>query len=239
MKKIVLIPDSFKGTMSSAEICGIMEKAIKKFYPETDIIRIPVADGGEGSVDAFLTAVGGKKITVSADDPYFNKMDAFYGKLSDGKTGVIEMAACAGLPLVEDRRNPEKTTTFGVGALILRAIEDGCTKLIMGLGGSATNDGGCGAAAACGVKFIDKTGKEFIPTGGTLCDIEHIDSSGLHPSLKGIEIVTMCDIDNPLYGETGAAYVCSGSARKILKAAIRPFKKNCSISARKKKPRKP
>ena len=131
MKKIVLIPDSFKGTMSSAEICGIMENAIKKFYPHAEIAGIPVADGGEGSVDAFLTAVGGKKITVSADDPYFNKMDAFYGKLSDGKTGVIEMAACAGLPLVEDRRNPEKTTTFGVGALILRAIEDGCTKLIM------------------------------------------------------------------------------------------------------------
>lgn len=207
MKKIVLIPDSFKGTMSSAEICAIMEKAIKKFYPETDVISIPVADGGEGSVDAFLTAVGGKKISVPADDPYFNKMDAFYGKLSDGKTGVIEMAACAGLPLVEDRRNPEKTTTFGVGALILRAIEDGCTKLIMGLGGSATNDGGCGAAAACGVKFFDKTGKEFIPTGGTLCDIERIDSSALHPSLKDIEIVTMCDIDNPLYGETGAAYI--------------------------------
>ena len=207
MKKIVLIPDSFKGTMSSAEICGIMENAIKKFYPHAEIAGIPVADGGEGSVDAFLTAVGGKKITVSADDPYFKKMDAFYGKLSDGKTGVIEMASCAGLPLVEGRRDPEKTTTFGVGALMLAAIHDGCTKLIMGLGGSATNDGGCGAAAACGVQFFDTAGKEFIPTGGTLGDIARIDADGLNPALKGIEIVTMCDIDNPLYGENGAAYV--------------------------------
>ena len=207
MKKIVLIPDSFKGTMSSAEICGIMENAIKKFYPHAEIAGIPVADGGEGSVDAFLTAVGGKKITVSADDPYFKKMDAFYGKLSDGKTGVIEMASCAGLPLVEGRRDPEKTTTFGVGALMLAAIRDGCTKLIMGLGGSATNDGGCGAAAACGVQFFDTAGKEFIPTGGTLGDIARIDADGLNPALKGIEIVTMCDIDNPLYGESGAAYV--------------------------------
>ena len=207
MKKIVLIPDSFKGTMSSAEICGIMENAIKKFYPHAEIAGIPVADGGEGSVDAFLTAVGGKKITVSADDPYFKKMDAFYGKLSDGKTGVIEMASCAGLPLVEGRRDPEKTTTFGVGDLMLAAIRDGCTKLIMGLGGSATNDGGCGAAAACGVQFFDTAGKEFIPTGGTLGDIARIDADGLNPALKGIEIVTMCDIDNPLYGENGAAYV--------------------------------
>lgn len=207
MKKIILIPDSFKGTMSSSEICSIMKKSIAKFRPGTPVISIPVADGGEGSVDAFLTACGGTKKTVTVKGPYFKDIPSFYGILTDKKTAVIEMAACAGLPLIENNLNPEKTTTFGVGQLILDAVQSGCTKIILGLGGSSTNDGGCGTAAALGIKFFNSKNEEFIPTGGTLSDICTIDVSGKNKILEQCTIVTMCDIDNPLYGETGAAYI--------------------------------
>ena len=207
MKKAVFIPDSFKGTMSSEQICGIMERSVKKYYPDAETISIPVADGGEGSVDAFLTAVGGEKIFTTVKGPYFEDMEAFYGLIDNGSTAVIEMAACAGLPLVDGRRDPSKTTTYGVGQLMLDAVNRGCKKIIMCLGGSCTNDAGCGAAAAAGVKFLDANGREFIPAGGTLKDVNSIDLSNLNDGLKGAEIVTMCDIDNPLYGETGAAYI--------------------------------
>ena len=206
MKKVVLIPDSFKGTMSSAEICFIMEKAIRTYYPEAQIISIPVADGGEGSVDCFLSAVGGKKIDVTVKGPYFEDMTSFYGVLPDG-TAIIEMAACAGLPLVEDKKSATKTTTYGVGQLIAHAAESGCKRIIVGLGGSATNDGGTGAAAALGVRFLNTSGKVFIPTGLTLSDIAHVDISGLFPVLNGVDLITMCDIDNPLCGQNGAACV--------------------------------
>jgi glycerate kinase len=134
-------------------------------------------------------------------------MKSFYGLVDGGATAVIEMAACAGLPLVENRRDPRRTTTFGVGETMLAAAKSGAKKLVVGLGGSATNDGGCGAAAACGVKFFDSDGRSFVPAGGTLCKIAHIDVSGRDKALDGLEIVTMCDIDNPMYGTTGAAYI--------------------------------
>jgi len=207
LQKIILIPDSFKGTMSSAEICGIMSRSIKKTYPEARVISIPLADGGEGSVDAFLSAAGGIKQYVTVKDLFFKDMDAFYGIIDHGQTAVIEMAACAGLPLAKDRKDVKNTTTYGVGQLIAAAIQNGCRKIIMGLGGSATNDAGAGAAAALGAKFTDKNGKEFIPAGGTLADVAHIDISGMHPALRSVEIVSMCDIDNPFYGKTGAAYI--------------------------------
>ncbi|WMJ22823.1 glycerate kinase [Paludicola sp. MB14-C6] len=207
MKKIVLIPDSFKGTMSSGEICDIMEKSIKKTYPSAQIISIPVADGGEGSVDAFLCAVGGEKKKVIVKGPYFEDVEAFYGVIDNGETAIIEMAACAGLPLVGDNKNPKATTTYGVGQLILSALEQGCKKIIMGLGGSATNDAGTGAAAALGIKFTDSNNKEFIPVGGTLKNIAHIDMTELDNRLKSVQFITMCDIDNPLFGESGAAFI--------------------------------
>ena len=205
MKKAVLIPDSFKGTLSSMEICAIMEKAIHSHFPGCELLSIPVADGGEGSVDAFLTALGGEKIYTQVSGPYLEDMRAFYGLI--GKTAVIEMAACAGLPLVGEKKDPSRTSTYGVGQLMLHALENGAEKIIMGLGGSATNDGGCGAAAALGLRFLNGAGESFIPTGGTLKDIEAIDMSGLNPLVKQAEIITMCDIDNPMYGENGAAYI--------------------------------
>lgn len=207
MKKAVIIPDSFKGTVPSERICEIVSEKIRMFFPDCETVSIPVADGGEGSVDCFLNAVGGRKKNVEVTGPFYDKVSAFYGILNDDKTAVIEMAACAGLPLAEGRLDPEKATTFGVGELILDAAQEGCKKIIMCLGGSCTNDLGCGMAAAAGIKFYDKTGKSFIPSGGTLCDIAGVDFSEKSEKLSGIEFVTMCDIDNPLYGETGAAYV--------------------------------
>lgn len=207
MNKVIFIPDSFKGTLSSAEICGIMEEAVGRRFPGCETVSVPVADGGEGSVDCFLSALGGEKVTLQATGPFGKMMDAYYGLIDGGQTAVVEMAACAGLPLVEDRKNPLKATTYGVGELILNAAKRGCKKIIVGLGGSATNDGGAGAAAAVGVRFYNETGELFVPAGGTLTDIARIDASGRHPALDGIEFITMCDIDNPFYGENGAAYI--------------------------------
>ncbi|MCM1322293.1 MAG: glycerate kinase [Bacteroides sp.] len=207
MKKFLLIPDSFKGTMSSKEICSIMTKVIQSYFSDAEIVSIPVADGGEGSVDAFLCACGGKKKTITVKGPLFYDIPSFYGIINDKKTAILEIAACAGLPLVSGTPNPEKTTTYGLGQLIIDAVHSGCNKIIIGLGGSATNDGGCGAAAALGVTFLDKNGTEFIPTGKTLSCIDHIDVSHILPEIKQTEIITICDIDNPLYGKKGAAYL--------------------------------
>lgn len=225
MKKIVLIPDSFKGTLSSTQICEIISDEITQQFPNCEIVSIPVADGGEGGVDCFLSALGGEKITTIASGPHLEQMKSSFGylckssmttnnsiangnpKADEGSTAVIEMASCAGLPLVENHKDPLGTTTYGVGELLFEAANHGATKIILGLGGSCTTDGGCGAAAACGVKFYDKAGNNFIPTGGTLSQIEHIDISGLDPAIKAVDIVAMCDIENPMYGPEGAAYI--------------------------------
>ncbi|HOQ06664.1 MAG TPA: glycerate kinase [Clostridiales bacterium] len=206
MRRIILVPDSFKGTMSSAEVCDIMSRAVRLRFPGAEAVSIPVADGGEGSVDAFLSAVGGRKVYVRVKGPYFEDLESFYGILPDN-TAVVEMAAASGLPLVEGNKHPGKTTTYGAGQLIVHAARSGCKKIIVGLGGSATNDGGCGAAAAAGVVFRDASGKEFIPVGETLNSISSIDMSGIDRSVAEAEIITMCDIDNPLYGPDGAAFV--------------------------------
>lgn len=205
MKKILLAPDSFKGTMTSMEVCRWMAAAAHEICPEAEIVSIPVADGGEGSVDAFLTAAGGERICAECTDPNGCRVAATYGLLPD-QTAIVEMAAAAGLPLANPQ-NPEETTTFGVGEMLLHAVESGAEKILMCLGGSATNDGGCGVAAACGVRFLNEEGIPFVPVGGTLKRIAHIDMSGLDERLKKIPIITMCDIDNPLCGPMGAASV--------------------------------
>lgn len=207
MKKIVLIPDSFKGTLSSKQICEIVSAEITQQFPNCEIVSIPVADGGEGSVDCFLSALDGEKITAMVSGPHLEKMESYFGYLPESSTAVIEMASCAGLPLVENQKDPLGTTTYGVGELLLEAASHGVTKIILGLGGSCTTDGGCGAAAACGIKFYDEAGNSFIPTGETLSQIEHIDTSSLDPAIKTVDIVAMCDIENPMYGPEGAAYI--------------------------------
>ena len=207
MEKILLVPDSFKGTLSSRQVCQVMAGQLRRFFPQAQVKSIPVADGGEGSVEAFLAAAGGERRTRTVTGPFGEPVEAFYGILGDGRTAVIEMAACAGLPLAEGRLNPERATTYGVGELLLAAKEAGCTKAILGLGGSCTNDGGAGAAAALGGKFTRADGAAFVPTGGTLGEIAALDVSPVAQALQGMELTAMCDIDNPLYGEAGAAAV--------------------------------
>lgn len=207
MKKVILIPDSFKGTMSSSEICSIMRDVILKHYPNCEVISIPVADGGEGSVDAFLEALGGERIKLRVNGPYpGEEVDSYYGMLP-GNIAVIEMAAAAALPMVEGRKDPSRTTTFGVGQLMLDALDKGAKKIILGLGGSCTNDGAAGLAAACGVSFYNFKGEKFIPLGGTLCEVEKVDTGTMDPRFKKVPIITMCDIDNPFYGPEGAAAI--------------------------------
>lgn len=207
MEKILLVPDSFKGTLSSRQVCQVMAGQLRRFFPQAQVKSIPVADGGEGSVEAFLAAAGGERRTRTVTGPFGEPVEAFYGILGDGRTAVIEMAACAGLPLAEGRLNPERATTYGVGELLLAAKEAGCTKAILGLGGSCTNDGGAGAAAALGAKFTRADGAAFVPTGGTLGEIAALDVFPVAQALQGMELTAMCDIDNPLYGEAGAAAV--------------------------------
>ena len=207
MRKYVVIPDSFKGCLSSGEICGIIAREIRRRDPEARVCALPVADGGEGTVDAFLGALGGEKVAVPCRDPYGRPLTAHYGLFPDGKTAVIEMAAAAGLPLVGEDRRVADATTYGVGQLIAHALKRGAERILLGLGGSATNDGGCGAAAALGVEFLDAEGKAFVPVGGTLRRIAHIRVDGLLPALRQAEVIAMCDIDNPLCGESGAAAV--------------------------------
>lgn len=208
MKKVIIIPDSFKGTLSAKQICRILKEKVHQQFPACEVVTVPVADGGEGSVDCFLEALGGRKETVQVHGPYMELMEAEYGILSDG-TAVVEMASCAGLPLVEDRKNPKKTTTYGVGELILAAAKAGSKRIITGLGGSCTNDGGCGMAAALGIRFYDVQDREFVPTGGTLKEIRRIDMSRREKLLDQIELLAMCDITNPLTGPEGAAHVFS------------------------------
>lgn len=207
MEKILLVPDSFKGTLSSRQVCQVMAGQLRRFFPQAQVKSIPVADGGEGSVEAFLAAAGGERRMLTVTGPFGEPVKAFYGILGDGRTAVIEMAACAGLPLAEGRLNPERATTYGVGELLLAAKEAGCTKAILGLGGSCTNDGGVGAAAALGAKFTRADGAAFVPSGGTLGEIAALDVSPVAQALQGMELTAMCDIDNPLYGEAGAAAV--------------------------------
>lgn len=207
MQNFILVPDSFKGTLSAIEVCNIMKSSIKNLYKDANIISVPVADGGEGTVDAFLYALGGEKKSVWVSDAFNEqKILAHYAMLKDD-IAVIEMAACAGLPLVKNRLEPDKTTTFGVGELIIDAINSGAKKIILGLGGSATNDGGCGMATALGVKFKDEQDQEFIPTGGTLSQIYKIDMNNIYSKIKDIEFISMCDVDNPLCGRLGASAV--------------------------------
>ena len=214
MEKILLVPDSFKGTLSSRQVCQVMAGQLHRFFPQAQVKSIPVADGGEGSVEAFLAAAGGERRMLTVTGPFGEPVEAFYGILGDGRTAVIEMAACAGLPLAEGRLNPERATTYGVGELLLAAKEAGCTKAILGLGGSCTNDGGAGAAAALGAKFTRADGAAFIPTGGTLGEIAALDVSPVAQALQGMELTAMCDIDNPLYGDAGAAAVFAPPKRR-------------------------
>lgn len=213
MNKFLVIPDSFKGTLSASEVCAGMEEGIIRAFRGRNaptIRKIPAADGGEGTVDAFLAAAGGRKVFCKTTDPLSRPIEGFYGIIpaDSGDTAVIEMAAAAGLTLLSaSERDPQRTTTFGVGTLILEAVKNGCKRILLGLGGSCTNDFGCGAAAALGVVFYDEGGRAFVPTGGTLSQIASYDDRAAKRLLSDVKLTLVCDVTSPVYGKEGAAYV--------------------------------
>lgn len=200
MIKIIVAPDSFKGTLSACKVAEIMCVAVCDVLPDAEVIAVPTSDGGEGTIEALCA----KKIQTVASNPFFEPINTFYGDFKG--CAVIESAACCGLPLSAGRENPSLTTTYGVGEFIKKALDDGYTDIIAALGGSSTNDAGCGMAAALGVRFTGDDG-EFIPTGGTLKAVRHIDISHLDLRIRNATVTAMCDIINPLYGKNGAAYI--------------------------------
>ena len=208
--KIVVAPDSFKGSVTALEAANAIEKGIRRVFPDAIIEKIPMADGGEGSVQSLVDAVGGHIRTQRVLAPLGNKVNAQFGILSDGETAVIEMASASGLTLVPpDKRNPMKTTTYGTGQLIRAALEAGCRRLIIGIGGSATNDGGAGMAEALGVQFLNANGEPIERGGGGLGKLASIDITGLNPAISETETVVACDVNNPLTGPEGASHVYS------------------------------
>lgn len=205
MRKCIVLSDSFKGSLSSEEIGRIVKEECERQFPACRVLALPVADGGEGTAECFEQAVGAKRVPVTVSGPFGERVKTFY--VQNGTIAVIETAKAAGLPLAEERLNPMAATTYGVGEMIRHAAEHGCKELVLGLGGSATNDAGCGMAAAMGVRFFDKNGRSFVPSGGTLSDIASIDLTAAQRLLSNCRVRAMCDIKNPLFGENGAAYV--------------------------------
>ena len=208
MRKIVLAIDSFKGCLTSAEAEAAAAEGIHAALPGCEVIRIPVADGGEGMLDVLITATHGRSINVRAHGPLMELRETRYGISGNGRTAFIEMAAINGLPLVSpEKRNPMKTTTYGTGELIRDALERGCRNFIIGLGGSATNDAGLGMLQALGFRFLDKKGNALGYGGQIMAEVNSIDISTVHPQLKGCTFTAACDVRNPFYGTDGAAYV--------------------------------
>jgi glycerate kinase len=206
--KIVIAPDSFKGSLSAFEVAKSIQRGIKNVDETIETIIVPLADGGEGTVQSLIDASGGKIVEITVHDPLFREIRSFYGIMGDGKTAVIEMAAASGLPLLKlNERNPLKATSYGTGELIKDALDKGCRSFIIGLGGSATNDGGCGMAQALGVRFFDHKGNEVGMGGGELSNIDSIDLSGLDSRIKDAQFLAACDVDNPLCGVNGASEV--------------------------------
>lgn len=206
--KILVAPNSFKGSLNSVEVANCIEKGIKKVFKKIDVIKVPFADGGDGTVESIIASIPqGKIVRCKTTGPLGEKIDSFFGVIPE-KTAVIEMAATAGLRLVpENKRNPLKTTTYGVGELIIKAIEYGCKKIIIGIGGSATNDGGAGMAQALGVKLLDKNGREIGFGAAELKKLRKIDISKIDRRIENVKIIVASDVTNPLCGKNGASYV--------------------------------
>lgn len=206
--KFILAPDSFKESMTAKEACISMEKGIRKVFKDATCIHVPMADGGEGTVDALIESTNGNLHEVEVTAPLGNKVKAKFGILGDGKTAVIEIAEASGIHLVKlEDRNPLLTTTFGTGELIKHALDMNVERIIIGLGGSATNDGGVGMLQALGASFKGSNGKEIALGGGALKDLCTIDLSGFDKRVYDVKIEVACDVKNPLTGEKGASFV--------------------------------
>lgn len=208
LRKIVVAADSFKGSLSSVEVAGSVTSAIREVLPGCEVVEVPVADGGEGTVDALVAAMNGSIVSCTVHDPLMRPVIADYGILGDGQTAVMEMASASGLTLLSSsERNPMITTTFGTGELIKDALEKGCTKFLIGIGGSATNDAGTGMLQALGYRFLNREDEELVAIGATLKDIDKIDCTNVLPQVKNVHFIVACDVNNPFSGEHGAACV--------------------------------
>ena len=208
MRKIVIASDSFKGSISAAEVAACGERAVHRLFPDCEVVQLPVADGGEGTVETLTAALGGQSVATVVHEPLGRLITAQYGLITKEKTAIIEMATASGLPLLQpEERNPWLTSTYGTGELIRDALERGCRKFLIAIGGSATNDGGMGLLQALGFRFLDAEGQELPGCGGSLLRIEQIDTSGALTALKECQFTVACDVSNPFYGREGAAYV--------------------------------
>ena len=208
LKKVVLAFDSFKGSLSSEEAAVRAQAAISRLFPGCETVTAVVADGGEGTTEAIVRALGGSRRTVRVHDPLMRPIEAQYGWIDDGRTAVMEMAASGGLTLLADNeRNPWRTSTYGLGEMIADALRAGCRKILIGIGGSATNDGGCGMLRALGFRLLDSRGRELDGTGGSLAELRTIDDRKAVKELREAEFTVACNVDNPLFGTQGAAHV--------------------------------
>ncbi|EIF8947116.1 glycerate kinase [Vibrio cholerae] len=206
--KVVIAPDSFKESLTAKQVCDAIQAGLARVWHDAKFVAIPIADGGEGTVQSLVDATQGRLVEVKVMGPQGKRVEAFYGMLGDNQTAVIEMAAASGLhhvPLVQ--RDPKLTTSFGTGELIRHALDQGVTKLIIGLGGSATNDGGVGMLAALGARFTNADGDPIQLTGGGLRELTHIDLQDFDPRLQNSDILVACDVNNPLCGDKGASAV--------------------------------
>ncbi|EGQ8650065.1 hypothetical protein VCSRO33_0291 [Vibrio cholerae] len=206
--KVVIAPDSFKESLTAKQVCDSIQAGLARVWHDAKFVAIPVADGGEGTVQSLVDATQGRLVEVKVMGPQGKRVEAFYGMLGDNQTAVIEMAAASGLhhvPLAQ--RDPKLTTSFGTGELIRHALDQGVTKLIIGLGGSATNDGGVGMLAALGTRFTNADGEPIQLTGGGLRELTHIDLQDFDPRLQHCDILVACDVNNPLCGDKGASAV--------------------------------
>jgi glycerate kinase len=206
--KIVIAPQAFKGSLDAAHVAQAIARGTHQIFPDAELVVLPVADGGEGTVKALVQASGGRTITTRVMGPLETPVNATWGLLGDGETAAIEMAAASGLPLIRrDQRNPMRTTTFGTGELIRHALDYDVRRLIIGIGGSATNDGGAGMAQALGARFLDAHGESLPRGGGNLRFLDRIEIAGLDPRLQAVDVLVACDVNNPLVGVDGATYV--------------------------------
>ncbi|NOR34630.1 MAG: glycerate kinase [Bacteroidales bacterium] len=205
---ILIAPDSFKDCLSAMEVASALGRGIQKIIPDASISLLPMADGGEGTVESVIDATRGKILRLKVMDPLMREVPSFYGITGDGETAVIEMAAASGIELLKgDERDPWITSTFGTGQLIRDALDHGVRKILLGIGGSATNDGGTGMAQALGVQFGGKNGNISVQGGGTLGEVEQIYMEGLDPRIQTTEIIVACDVSNPLTGPQGASHI--------------------------------
>lgn len=206
--KIVIAPDSFKESLSSVEVATCIEEGFREVFPDAEYVRVPIADGGEGTVQALVSATSGHLVEVVVAGPLGDPVNAFYGVTGDDQTAVIEMAAASGLALVpENRRNPLETTSSGTGELIMHALNAGLRRFVIGVGGSSTIDAGAGMLQALGAHFMNRQGQELGPGGGHLAELEYITCCDLDPRLRASRFLVACDVNNPLTGPLGAAQV--------------------------------